>query len=98
MKKVTIILLVAMLFLSCGVNFVDQDGFSLYSVSNLASGDYLVRSTDGFVIGENVYIEHVLKAPFTIENRLDRGVIIEIIGAESKNITILSNGEYEVEL
>ena len=94
MKKLIAIILLVFLFVSCGVNFVDDNGFSLYSVSNMTTGDYLVRSTDGFIIDEMVYIEQIAQSPFTMENRLNRDIVVDVFyDGEGFFITIPANGE-----
>ncbi|PKL14794.1 MAG: hypothetical protein CVV52_00380 [Spirochaetae bacterium HGW-Spirochaetae-8] len=79
MKKLFVILVLVLMFVSCTLEFHDEDGFRLFQFGwTLGQGQALVQSHDGFRICDRLYNEAVVEKTVTIENVLNRTIDVRI--------------------
>lgn len=83
MKKILIVLMILVL-VSCSMRILDAEGWRIYQLGwALSEGEVLIQSHDGYRIGENLFTEHIVTPPVTVENVLGRTIDVKITRSSS---------------
>jgi hypothetical protein len=73
-----------LVLVSCSLKILDEEGWEIYQFGwTLDEGDVLIQSHDGYRIGENIFTEHIVTPPVTVENVLGRTIDVKITRSSS---------------
>ncbi len=87
MKKIVFVILAILILVSCSLVIKDPDGWEIYQFGwTLDDGQVLIQSHDGYRIGDNLYTEHIVTPPVSIENVLNRTINVKITRSSSPGI------------